>query len=127
LLHAYDEEQTQDINGKPYTRVVLRLHPRLAPIKAAVLPLMKKPELTPLADRITAELAEVMTVEYDETGGIGKRYRRQDEIGTPFCVTVDYDSLTDQAVTVRERDGMSQQRIPIAQLRGYLWERVYGG
>jgi glycyl-tRNA synthetase len=126
LLHAYDEEETQDINGKAYTRVVLRFHPRLAPIKAAVLPLMKKPELTPVADEIARDLAEVLMVEYDETGNIGRRYRRQDEIGTPFCVTVDYETLDDQAVTVRERDSMAQQRVPIAELRRYLWERVYG-
>jgi glycyl-tRNA synthetase len=126
LLHAYDEEETHDINGKPYTRVVLRLHPRLAPYKAAVLPLMKKPELTPVADAIAGELAEHFAVEYDETGGIGRRYRRQDEIGTPFCITVDYETLDDQAVTVRDRDTMAQERVPIKELRPYLWERIYG-
>jgi glycyl-tRNA synthetase len=125
LLHAYDEEETQDINGKPYTRVVLRLHPRLAPYKAAILPLMRKPELTPTADEIARDLSEVMMVDYDETGGIGRRYRRQDEIGTPFCITVDYESLDDKAVTVRERDTMTQERVPIAELRRRLWERVH--
>lgn len=126
LLHAYDEEETQDVNGKPYTRVVLRLHPRLAPIKAAILPLMKKPELTAVADTLARELAEVMPIEYDESGNIGRRYRRQDEIGTPFCITIDYDTLTDQAVTIRERDSMAQERVPISALRGRLWDRVNG-
>ena len=126
LLHAYDEEATQDINGKAYTRVVLRLHPRLAPFKAAILPLMKKPELTPLAESISKELSALFMVEYDETGGIGKRYRRQDEIGTPFCITVDYESLDDGAVTVRHRDTMTQERVPIADLSHWLFPRVYG-
>jgi glycyl-tRNA synthetase len=125
LLHAYDEEETQDVNGKPYTRVVLRLHPRLAPVKAAVLPLMKKPELTAVADELARELAELFMVEYDESGNIGRRYRRQDEIGTPYCVTIDYDTLTDQAVTIRERDSMAQERVPTAEVRRRLWEQIY--
>jgi glycyl-tRNA synthetase len=87
---------------------------------------MKKPELTPVADAIAGELAEHFAVEYDETGGIGRRYRRQDEIGTPFCITVDYETLDDQAVTVRDRDTMAQERVPIKELRPYLWERIYG-
>ncbi|MCC6628645.1 MAG: glycine--tRNA ligase [Chloroflexi bacterium] len=124
LLHAYDEEETQDVNGKPYTRVVLRLHPRLAPFTAAVLPLMRKPELTPLAEQIATDLARHFRIEYDETGGIGRRYRRQDEIGTPFCLTVDYESLDDAAVTVRERDTMVQERVPIADLSHWLWSKL---
>jgi glycyl-tRNA synthetase len=126
LLDAYDEEETQDVNGKPYTRVVLRLHPRLAPVKAAVLPLMKKPELVAVADEIAADLSGSLAVEYDETGNIGRRYRRQDEIGTPFCVTIDHDTLTDRAVTVRDRDSMAQERVPIADLHHWLWARVHG-
>src|SRR5690606_9636174 len=103
LLDAYDEAQVPDVNGKVDTRVVLRLSPRIAPYKAAVLPLMKKPELV----RVARELFEAVQdttgalIDYDETGNIGKRHRRQDEIGTPFCVTVDYDTLEDQAVTIR--------------------------
>ncbi len=97
LLDAYDEESTVDVNGKPDTRIVLRLDPKVAPYKAAILPLMKKPEQTEIArgifDRLQTETG--FLVDYDETGNIGKRYRRQDEIGTPFCFTVDPDSLED--------------------------------
>jgi glycyl-tRNA synthetase len=126
LLDAYDEEETVDVNGKPDTRVVLRLHPRVAPYKAAVLPLMKKPELAEMARRLYDRLDEEVNalVDYDETGNIGKRYRRQDEIGTPFCLTVDYDSLDDHRVTVRDRDDMSQQRLAIADVPRWLAERI---
>src|SRR5918995_2818643 len=115
LLDAYDEEQTVDVNGKPDTRVLLRLAPRLAPVKAAVLPLAKKPELTAVAAQLHTTLQDAIDgpVDYDETANIGKRYRRQDEIGTPFCITVDFDTLEDGAVTVRDRDTTAQQRIAI--------------
>ena len=126
LLDAYDEEATVDVNGKPDTRIVLRLHPRVAPYKAAVLPLMKKPELAgpawQLFERLEAETGAL--VEYDESGNIGKRYRRQDEIGTPFCFTFDYESLDDQAVTVRDRDTTAQERIAIAEVPAYLREKI---
>jgi glycyl-tRNA synthetase len=126
LIDAYDEEETVDVNGKPDTRVVLRLHPRVAPYKAAVLPLMKKPELAEPARRLfdALESATGALVDYDETGNIGKRYRRQDEIGTPFCFTFDYESLDDRAVTVRHRDDMSQERLPIADVPGWLADRI---
>jgi glycyl-tRNA synthetase len=126
LLDAYDEEETVDVNGKPDTRVVLRLHPRVAPVKAAVLPLLKKPELAEPARSLFEELvAETgALVEYDESGNIGKRYRRQDEIGTPYCFTVDFDSLEDRTVTVRHRDDMSQERIPMADVPGWLSARI---
>jgi glycyl-tRNA synthetase len=126
LLDAYDEEETFDVNGKPDTRVVLRLHPRVAPVKAAVLPLLKKPELAEPARRLFEVLEEEtgLLVEYDESGNIGKRYRRQDEIGTPFCFTFDFDSLEDHAVTVRHRDDMSQERIPVAEVPAWLQERL---
>ena len=126
LLDAYDEEETVDVNGKPDTRVVLRLHPRVAPYKAAVLPLLRKPELMEPAQRLFAALSGVpgALVEYDETGNIGKRYRRQDEIGTPFCFTVDFESLEDQSVTVRHRDDMSQERLAMADVPGWLRERI---
>jgi glycyl-tRNA synthetase len=126
LLDAYDEETVVDVNGKPETRVVLRLAPRLAPYKAAVLPLMKKPELAEVARRLFERLDEDtgLLVDYDETGNIGKRYRRQDEIGTPFCFTVDYETLEDHAVTVRDRDDMSQERLAIADVPAWLRERV---
>jgi glycyl-tRNA synthetase len=105
---------------------VLRLSPRVAPYKAAVLPLMKKPELAGVArelfDRIETETSYL--IDYDETANIGKRYRRQDEIGTPFCLTVDYDTLEDRAVTVRDRDSMEQQRVAIDHVVPFLRERI---
>jgi glycyl-tRNA synthetase len=126
LLDAYDEETTTDVNGKPDTRTVLRLDPKLAPMKAAFLPLARKPELTSVAwdlfQRVQDELN--VLVDYDETANIGKRYRRQDEIGTPFCVTIDFDTLEDQAVTIRDRDSMAQVRVPMADVPGWLRERL---
>jgi len=119
LLAAYDEE---DVRGE--TRVVLRLHHRLAPYKVAVLPLSKKDTLTPVARRVLASLQPHWMTDYDETQAIGRRYRRQDELGTPFCVTVDFDSLEDGAVTVRERDSMEQERVPIVELVDYLRPRL---
>ncbi|MBT5277039.1 His/Gly/Thr/Pro-type tRNA ligase C-terminal domain-containing protein, partial [Ilumatobacter sp.] len=111
LLAAYDEDE---VNGE--SRTVLRLHPRLAPYKVAVLPLSKKDTLTPLAHEVRKLLADRYMVDYDETQNIGKRYRRQDEIGTPLAVTVDFESLDDNAVTVRDRDTMEQVRVPIEEL-----------
>ncbi len=111
LMAAYDEDV---VNDEP--RTLLRLHPRLAPYKVAVLPLSKKDTLTPLAREVFATLADRYMVDYDETQNIGKRYRRQDEIGTPLCVTVDFDSLEDGAVTIRERDTTEQERVSIAEL-----------
>jgi glycyl-tRNA synthetase len=126
LLDAYDEEATVDVNGKPDTRIVLRLSPKVAPYKAAILPLMKKPELTEVArslfDQIQNETPYL--VDYDETANIGKRYRRQDEAGTPFCITIDYDTLEDKAVTVRDRDTTAQERVPLADVSAVLRERV---
>jgi glycyl-tRNA synthetase len=119
LLAAYDEEE---VNGE--TRTVLRLHPRLAPYKVAVLPLSKKDTLTPLAREIRSMIGERYMVDYDETQAIGRRYRRQDEIGTPLCVTVDFDSLEDSAVTVRDRDSMEQVRVPIDSLMSELSTRL---
>jgi glycyl-tRNA synthetase len=126
LVDAYDEEETVDVNGKPDVRVVLRLHPRVAPYKAAVLPLMKKPDLADPAKQLFQSLSEASgaLIDYDETGNIGKRYRRQDEIGTPFCFTIDFDTLEDNSVTVRHRDDMTQDRIAIAEVSGWLQERI---
>ncbi|HSL24723.1 MAG TPA: glycine--tRNA ligase [Acidimicrobiia bacterium] len=121
LIDAYHEEE---VRGE--TRTVLRLHPRLAPYKVAVLPLSKKPELIEPAGRIAAELRRHFMLEVDVTQSIGRRYRRQDEIGTPFCVTVDFDSLVDQAVTVRHRDTMEQDRVPMSAVPAYLAERLVG-
>ena len=111
LLAAYDEDE---VGGE--SRTILRLHPRLAPYKVAVLPLSKKETLTPLAKRVFTTLADRYNVDYDDTQSIGRRYRRQDEVGTPLCVTVDFDSLEDDAVTIRDRDTTEQVRVPIAAL-----------
>jgi len=120
LIDAYDEEE---VRGE--TRVVLRLNRELAPVQVAVMPLSKKEDLVRLAQEVQRSLRPHFRVEYDQTGGhIGRRYRRQDEIGTPFCVTVDFDSLNDRAVTIRERDSMEQERVPIAELAGSLKNRL---
>ncbi len=126
LYDAYRTETAPDADGVEQSRVVLKLDPRLAPYKVAVLPLSKKAELTPVAHQVFALLAERWMCEYDETQSIGRRYRRQDEIGTPYCVTVDFDTLDDQAVTVRDRDTMVQDRVSIDQLERYLAERLVG-
>jgi glycyl-tRNA synthetase len=119
LLAAYDEDE---VGGE--ARTVLRLHPRLAPFKAAVLPLSRKETLAPLAQEVRRRLAERWIVDFDDTQSIGRRYRRQDEIGTPYCVTVDFDSLEDDAVTIRERDSTEQVRVPIDALVGELSDRL---
>lgn len=118
LCDAYDEEQIDEKDS----RVVLHLHPALAPIKAAVLPLSKK--LSEEAGQVYERLQKNWMVTFDETGSIGKRYRRQDEIGTPFCITYDFDSKEDGCVTVRERDSMQQERMPIDKLETYLQEKL---
>ncbi len=120
LCNAY-EEQVLDAE-KNDVRTVMHLHPTLAPFKCAILPLSKK--LGEKADEIYSELIKAFPVDYDESGSIGKRYRRQDEIGTPYCVTVDFDTLEDNAVTVRDRDTMEQVRIPIAELKNYIQEKI---
>jgi len=119
LIDAYTEEE---VGGE--TRVVLRLDPRLSPYKVAVLPLSKKPELIEPATKIAQDLRKRWMIELDVTQSIGRRYRRQDEIGTPFCVTVDFDSLDDHAVTVRDRDSMTQDRVSIDRLSAYLAEKL---
>jgi glycyl-tRNA synthetase len=107
-------------------RTVLRLDPRLAPVKAAVLPLSRNEDLSPKARDLAAELRKYWNIEFDDAGAIGRRYRRQDEIGTPFCVTVDFDTLEDQAVTVRDRDAMTQERVGLDAVVGYLGARLRG-
>ncbi len=124
LLDAYDEDEAPNAKGGVDKRTVLRLDPRLAPVKVAVLPLSRNPELSPIARDLAAQLRQVWNVEFDDAGAIGRRYRRQDEIGTPYCVTVDFDSLSDQSATVRERDSMAQERIALADLRGWLGARL---
>ncbi len=120
LLDAYDEDEAPNAKGGVDKRTVLRLDPRLAPVKVAVLPLSRNESLSPVARDLAAQLRRTWNVDFDDAGAIGRRYRRQDEIGTPFCVTVDFDTLTDQAVTVRDRDSMTQERISIAELRDWL-------
>ena len=117
LCNAYDEEEV----GEGDTRVVMHFHHAVAPVKVAVLPLQK--QLSEKAQEIYAELTKHFVCDFDGTGSIGKRYRRQDEIGTPYCVTVDFDTLEDGAVTVRERDTMAQVRIPIENLKAYFTEQ----
>ncbi len=116
---------TEKTNDKGETRVILKLTPELAPIKVAVLPLAKnKPEIVALAKDLKKLLLPAMRTVYDDTGGIGKLYARQDEIGTPFCVTVDHESLEDNAVTVRDRDTWAQERIKVSELKEYLQKTV---
>ena len=131
LCDAYDEEVVgQDKNGKDDVRVVMHFHPALAPFKAAILPLSKKEVLSGPAMELYNELSKEFMVDYDETGSIGKRYRRQDEIGTPFCITLDFETVGDEntpadhCVTIRERDTMNQVRIPIDQVKSYLEEKI---
>jgi glycyl-tRNA synthetase len=119
LLCAYHEEPDKD-----GTRVVLKLHPRLAPYKAAVLPLSRKDVLADKAKEVWGSLRPHFLTTYDDSQSIGRRYRRQDEIGTPWCVTVDFQSLEDQAVTIRDRDTMTQDRVPIAELAMNLLQRL---
>jgi glycyl-tRNA synthetase len=126
LVEAYDEDEAPNAKGGVDKRTVLRLDPRLAPVKAAVLPLSKSAELLPTSEKLAAELREHWNVDYDVTQAIGKRYRRQDEIGTPYCVTVDFDTLEDQAVTIRHRDTMAQDRVALDQVAGYLAQRLIG-
>ncbi|MBR2880224.1 MAG: glycine--tRNA ligase, partial [Oscillospiraceae bacterium] len=131
LVEAYDEEVVgTDKKGKDDVRTVLHLHPALAPFKCAILPLSKKEVLTGPAMELYEELSKEFMCDYDETGSIGKRYRREDEIGTPFCVTFDFNTVgteTDEAdgcVTVRERDSMEQVRIPISEVKDYIAQRI---
>jgi glycyl-tRNA synthetase len=120
LIDAYTEDEAPNAKGGVDKRSVLRLDPRLAPVKAAVLPLSRHADLSPKARDLAAELRKSWNIDFDDAGAIGRRYRRQDEIGTPYCVTVDFDSLEDNAVTVRERDAMTQERVTIDNVADYL-------
>ncbi len=126
LVDAYAEDEAPNAKGGVDVRTVLRLDYRLAPVKAAVLPLSKNEELSPIAKNLAAELRQSWNVDYDDSAAIGRRYRRQDEIGTPFCITVDFETPGDQSVTVRERDSMAQERVSLSKLSGYLFERLKG-
>ncbi|AXK85870.1 glycine--tRNA ligase [Nocardia farcinica] len=126
LVDAYAEDEAPNAKGGVDVRTVLRLDRRLAPVKAAVLPLSRNADLTPKAKDLAAQLRKHWNVEFDDAGAIGRRYRRQDEIGTPFCITVDFDTLEDQAVTIRERDSMAQERIALDKVEGYLAQHLIG-
>jgi glycyl-tRNA synthetase len=126
LIDAYTEDEAPNTKGGVDKRTVLRLDHRLAPVKVAVLPLSRNADLSPKAKDLAAELRGHWNVDFDDSGAIGRRYRRQDEIGTPYCVTVDFDTLEDSAVTIRERDTMKQERIAIDQVKSYFAERLLG-
>ena len=123
LVDAYTEDEAPNTKGGVDKRVVLKLDKRLAPVKIAVLPLSRNADLSPKAKDLAAELRRNWNVDFDDAGAIGRRYRRQDEIGTPFCVTVDFDTLEDQAVTVRERDTMAQERVSLDRISAYFAEK----
>ena len=122
LIDAYDEEVLTSADGKEDLRVVMRFHPAIAPFKAAVLPLAKK--LSHIAEPIHEELSKHFMVDYDATGSIGKRYRREDEIGTPYCICVDFETETDGCVTIRDRDTMEQIRIPVGEVKSYIESKL---
>jgi glycyl-tRNA synthetase len=119
LTDAYSEEE---VNGE--TRAILKFHPKLAPIKAAIFPLVNKDGMPEISRNIEKDLRKYLKVFYDDKGAVGRRYRRQDEVGTPYCITVDTQTLEDQTVTVRERDSMLQERIAIANVKEYLLNKI---
>jgi glycyl-tRNA synthetase len=124
LCEAYSEDEAPDDKGKMQTRVVMKFHPKLAPVKVAVFPLVKKEGMPELADAIYRDCKQHMTAFYDDKGAVGRRYRRQDEVGTPFCVTVDGDTLNDGSVTIRDRDTLEQVRVSKDQVVGWLREKL---
>jgi glycyl-tRNA synthetase len=126
LVDAYAEDEAPNTKGGVDKRTVLRLDRRLAPVKAAVLPLSRNEQLSPVARELAADLRKYWNIDFDDAGAIGRRYRRQDEIGTPFAITVDFDTLEDKAVTVRERDTMQQERVSLDKLQGYLAGQLLG-
>jgi glycyl-tRNA synthetase len=126
MMDAYNEDEAPNAKGKMEKRVVMRLDHRLAPVKVAVLPLSRNTDLSPKAKDLATQLRRNWNVDFDDAGAIGRRYRRQDEIGTPYCVTVDFDTLDDDAVTVRERDSMKQERVGLDKVSGYFAERLLG-
>ena len=126
LIDAYTEDEAPNTKGGVDKRVVLKLDPRLAPVKVAVLPLSRNADLSPKAKALAAELRENWNVDFDDSGAIGRRYRRQDEIGTPFCVTVDFETLDDNAVTIRERDTMAQERVSLDGITRWFADKLIG-
>ncbi len=124
LVDAYREEQAPDANGKMETRVVLRLNPRLSPIKTAVFPLVNRDGMPEIAQRLEKDLRKQFRVFYDDSGAVGRRYRRQDEAGTPYCVTIDSQTIQDQTVTIRDRDSMVQERVGLDGVANYVRSRI---
>ncbi len=126
MLDAFTEDEAPNAKGEMEKRAVMKLDFRLAPIKVAVLPLSRNADLSPKAKDLATSLRKHWNVDFDDAGAIGRRYRRQDEIGTPFCITIDFESLDDQAVTIRERDSMAQSRIAIDQVENFLAQKLLG-
>jgi glycyl-tRNA synthetase len=124
MVDAYSEDEAPNAKGGVDTRTVLRLDYRLSPVKAAVLPLSRNEALNPIAKSLAAELRKNWNIDFDDSGAIGRRYRRQDEIGTPFCITIDFETADDQSVTIRERDSMAQERVSLDKVASYLFERL---
>ena len=124
MVDAYSEDEAPNAKGGVDTRTVLRLDYRLSPVKAAVLPLSRNEALNPIAKSLAAELRKNWNIDFDDSGAIGRRYRRQDEIGTPFCITIDFETADDQSVTIRERDSMAQERVSLDNVASYLFERL---
>ena len=127
LTEAYHEEELIDGKGQKDTRIVMKFHPRLAPIKAAIFPLVNKEGMPELATKLYRELKPLFNVFYDDKGAVGRRYRRQDEIGTPFCITIDGDTVKDGTVTIRDRDSMQQRRIPMSEVKSEIQARLMPG
>ena len=125
-MDAFTEDEAPNAKGEMEKRAVMQLDYRLAPVKAAVLPLSRNADLSPKARDLAAQLRKNWNIDFDDSGAIGRRYRRQDEIGTPYCITIDFESLEDQAVTIRDRDTMTQERIGIDQVEAWLAPRLLG-
>jgi glycyl-tRNA synthetase len=126
MLEAYDEDEAPNTKGGVDKRVVMRFDKRLAPVKAAILPLSRNADLNPKAKDLATELRKNWNIEFDDAGAIGRRYRRQDEIGTPYCITVDFETLEDNAVTIRDRDTMEQERVGLDSVVSWLGSRLVG-
>src|SRR5207249_2953926 len=127
LCEAFTEDTAPDEKGVPQERIVMKFHPRLAPIKAAVLPLVNKEGMPEIADKLYRELKAEFNVFFDDGGAVGRRYRRQDEAGTPYCITIDGQTLQDQTVTLRDRDTTKQWRVPLAGVKEELRKRLQPG
>jgi glycyl-tRNA synthetase len=126
MMDAFTEDEAPNSKGEMEKRAVMKLDHRLAPIKVAVLPLSRNADLSPKARDLAAELRQNWSVDFDDAGAIGRRYRRQDEIGTPYCITIDFETLKDNAVTIRDRDTMAQERIGIDNVQAWLAPRLLG-